>query len=135
MLYIGSTWVRKYCTLFPIKWIPRIPQITNLLCNKTVLIFYRPQTKFVYRVGGCISQHTMGRGCLPLDPGGVCIWVWRGVCIWVLHLGPGGCLPLGLGGVHPLGRHSPGRHPLNGHWSGQYASSWNAFLFNKVIAT
>ena len=49
------------------------------------------------------------------------------------------------GSVHPLGRHHlgshpPERHPLgrhphpwDGHWSGQYASYWNEFLFLSEI--
>ena len=61
---------------------------------------------FCPRAGGGVvgvSQHAMGRGCLPLGVG-------EG-----LPLGPWGCLPLGLRGVHPPG-HTPspwprGRHP------------------------
>ena len=40
--------------------------------------------------------------------------------------------------THSLVRHPPGRHPTdpaprNGHWSGRYASYWNAFLFLHQI--
>ena len=51
--------------------------------------------------GGCVSQHALGRGCLPRG---------RGVY-------PGGCLARGRGG-----------YPRDGHYRERYASYWNAFL-------
>ena len=40
------------------------------------------------------------------------------------------CLSTGGEVYTPLGRYPPlGRHPPDGHWSGRYASYWNAFLF------
>ena len=62
------------------------------------------------------SSMQWGRGCLPLGPGGVCLWVW-------------GCLPLGRGMyTTPLSRHPwadtiPGQtHPLDDHFVFQCVS-------------
>ena len=53
-------------------------------------------------IGGGVST-SGARGCLPLVPGGVCLWS-RGhdVCLW-----SGGVSASGPEGVYPLGRHRP----------------------------
>ena len=118
----------------------------------TIIIYYRPQTKFakvMFFIPVCHSVHG----------GGVCL----SAC-WDTHppgqthpwADPPGQTPLGqtpLGQTHPWSRHPPppGRHPLGRNPAGQtppwadtplhsacweiratngrYASYWNAFLF------
>ena len=80
--------------------------------HKLHLFYYCLQTKFwegnvftpvcnsVYGGGGAGRYLPLGRGCLSLDPGGVCLWIrGRGaVCLWIQE----GCLsldPMGVGGV------------------------------------
>ena len=98
----------------------------NSSCGKVV--FSQLCVKNSVHVGGFVSQHAMDRGCLPgVSAQEVSAY---GVCL------PGGCLP---GGVCPgvcLPRHphhwADTPSPWNSHWSGRYASYWNAFLLDKA---
>ena len=94
---------------------------------------------------GCVFQHAMGKGCVfqhAMGQGGVCRrCLPRGVSAWgVSACLPGGCLPRGclprgclprgcLPKGYLLGGCLPPPH-RDGHWSGQYATYWNAFLFH-----
>ena len=91
---------------------------------------FTPVCHSVHR--GCLSKHAKGMevsdsgGCLPLGLGDVCLWVW-GICLWVQ--GPAGqSLPMAR---HPWVDTPWADTPLriDDHWSGWYASYWNAFLF------
>ena len=70
--------------------------------------------------GGGVCLLVRARVCLPLGPKGVSASGSKGgVCLWVL--GTFGQTP-----GHPR-IHTPGQTPP-GHWSGRYASYWNAYF-------
>ena len=74
-----------------------------------------------------------GRGCAWQ---GACV-AGGGACMMGGHVWQGGMCSRGvcMTGGHVYHAHSPNRYYSHGIWSmsGQYASSWNAFLFNFEI--
>ena len=57
--------------------------------------------------------------------------VWQGACMaGGVQLGVGGMVVHGRGGMHRRGVHGRGGGPCrrDDHWSGRFASYWNAFL-------
>ena len=107
--------------------------VRNSSCGK--VMFSQAYVKNSVRGGGCVFQHALGRG--SVCPVGICLgYVCPEGCL------AGGCWP--KRGVSAQGVYTPwdqrqtppqtrGRHPQDGHCSGQYASYWIAFLFFEIV--
>ena len=97
---------------------------------------------------GCVSQHAMGRGMYThrqtlhcpgqTSPRQTCPWADTSPGQTPPHRHPRANTPWAdtLPRQTPLGRHPPRQTPLrDSHWSGRYASYWNAFLCEEQFTS